>query len=232
MFERLAVDRGAILFDPERVQAPDWRLFDRDHWRARGALTAQPGGRGSIHFIDDGARHWVLRRYLRGGMAASVARDRYLFLGEERTRPFLELRLLGRLRTLALPVPVPVAAGYRRSRLTYVAELVTERLPGTQSLAETLRSGRMDGARWQAVGRCLRRFHDAGVQHADLNAHNVLLDGDGQVWVVDFDRGRMREPGPWRARVLERLAQSLAKVSGGSIGWRDGFAELRSAHDA
>jgi hypothetical protein len=42
----------------------------------------------------------------------------------------------------------------------------------------------------------------------------------------------MREPGPWRARVLERLAQSLAKVSGGSIGWRDGFAELRSAHDA
>lgn len=232
MFERLAVDCGAILFDPERVQAPDWRLFDRDRWRARGALTAQPGGRGSIHFIDDGARHWVLRRYLRGGLVASAARDRYLFLGEDRTRPFVEIRLLGRMRSLGLPVPAPVAAGYRRRRLTYVAELVTERLPGTQSLAELLRTGRMDSARWQAIGRCLRRLHAAGVQHADLNAHNILLDGGGMAWVVDFDRGRMREPGPWRERVLGRLAHSLAKVSGGSIAWRDGFAELRAAHDA
>jgi 3-deoxy-D-manno-octulosonic acid kinase len=232
MFERLAVDRGAILFDPDRVQAPDWRLFDRDRWRSRGVLTAQAGGRGTVHFVDDGARHWVLRRYLRGGLAASVARDHYLFLGEDRTRPFLELRLLGKLRALALPVPAPVAAGYRRSRLTYVAELITERLPGTQSLAELLRTGRMDDARWQSVGRCLRRFHDAGIEHADLNAHNILLDGGGQAWIVDFDRGRMREPGPWRARVLGRLERSLARVSGGSIAWRDGFSVLRSTHDA
>ena len=41
--------------------------------------------------------HWVLRRYLRGGMAARFARDRYLWLGEERTRSFRELRLLAEL---------------------------------------------------------------------------------------------------------------------------------------
>ena len=63
---RVAIERGAILFDPARVDAPDWRLFDRATWRARGALRERPGGRGSIHFIDDGARHWALRRYLRG----------------------------------------------------------------------------------------------------------------------------------------------------------------------
>lgn len=231
MFERQAIDRGAILFDPGRVEAPDWRLFDRGLWRARGALTARSGGRGSIHFIDDGPRHWVLRRYLRGGVAASFARDRYWYLGEDRTRPFREFRLLARLRELGLPVPVPVAAGYRRAMLTYVAELVTERLAGTQSLAELVRTGRMSAADWEAIGRSLRRFHDAGVQHADLNAHNVLLGADGVVWLVDFDRGRIREPGAWRERVLRRLERSLAKVSGGSIAWRDGFERLRAAHD-
>ncbi|MGQ0428611.1 MAG: 3-deoxy-D-manno-octulosonic acid kinase [Gammaproteobacteria bacterium] len=231
MSERLAIDRGAILFDPERVEAPDWSLFDRDRWRAQGVLTAQPGGRGSIHLIDDGTRHWVLRRYLRGGMVASFARDRYWFPGEDRTRPFREFRLLARLRERGLPVPVPVAAGFRRGLLTYVAELITERLAGTLSLAELVRTGRMNDAGWQAIGRCLRRFHDAGVQHADLNAHNILLDGSGQVWLVDFDRGRLCEPGAWRERVLLRLARSLAKVSGGSVTWREGFAQLRAAHD-
>lgn len=230
MIERVPVDRGAILFDPDRVDAPDWRLFDRDAWRARGALSARPGGRGSIHFIDDGARHWVLRRYLRGGFAASFARDRYWYLGEERTRPFREFRLLARLRQLGLPVPAPVAAGYRRGAFTYVAELVTERIARARTLAELVRAGPPDAVGWQAIGRCLRRFHDAGVQHADLNAHNVLLDDSGHAWVVDFDRGRLREPGPWHGRVLDRLAHSLAKVSGGSIDWRDGFAQLRAAH--
>ncbi len=43
-----------------------------------------------------------------------------------------------------------------------------------------------------------------------------LLDGAGTPWVVDFDRGRIREAGAWRERVLERLGRSLARVSGGS----------------
>lgn len=232
MIERVAVDRGAILFDPERVEAPDWRLFDRDRWRAQGALRERPGGRGSIHFIDDGSRHWALRRYLRGGWAAHVARERYIYLGEDRTRPFSEFRLLWKLRGMQLPVPVPVAAGYRRGRVTYVAELITERIAGARSLAERVRADDLRDADWQAIGRCLRRFHDAGVHHADLNAHNVLLDGAGRPWVVDFDRGRIRAPGGWRDRALQRLGRSLAKVSGGSIAWRDGFARLRTAHDA
>ena len=230
MFERLAVDCGAVLFDPARVDDPGWQLFDRARWRERGALTAERGGRGNIDFIEDGHRSWALRRYLRGGLPARFARERYLFLGEDRTRSFRELRLLARLRSLGLPVPAPVAAGYRRSAFTYVAEIITERLAGAIPLIDAMHSGGMDGARWDAIGRCLRRFHDAGVQHADLTARNVLVDDAGGVWLLDFDRGRLREPGAWRAGVIERLARSLAKHAAPGHEWRAGFEQLRRAH--
>jgi 3-deoxy-D-manno-octulosonic acid kinase len=94
-----------------------------------------------------------------------------------------------------------------------------------------LRAGRMNETRWAAAGRCLRRFHDAGVQHADLTANNIMLGEAGEVWVLDFDRGRLREPGAWRERVLDRLARSLAKITAGRIEWQPGFTVLRSAHD-
>jgi 3-deoxy-D-manno-octulosonic acid kinase len=232
MFDRQSIDRGAILFDPERVAAPGTGLFEPELLRARGTLSEERGGRGSILFFDEDGVHWVLRRYLRGGMAARVARDRYLWLGEERTRSFRELRLLGELRRRKLPVPVPVAARYLRGLVSYRAELITERLPGARPLSALLAERRMDDARWTAVGRCLRSFHDAGVQHADLNANNIMLGEQGETWLLDFDRGRLREPGAWREGVLDRLARSLAKIGAGATDWQAGFELLRLAHDA
>lgn len=231
MIQRLAIDRGAILFDPEFVDSPGPQIFNRTYWRERGALTERAGGRGSIHFIDDGRRHWALRRYLRGGVPASLSRRHYLWLGEERTRSFHELRLLQALRSRGLPVPAPVAALYRRGLLTYSAQLITLRIPGARPLSELLATGEMNDARWAAIGRVLRRFHDAGVQHADLNAQNILLDAQDAVWLLDFDRGRERAPGAWRERTLQRLARSLAKLPPVDGDWRRGFALLRRAHD-
>jgi 3-deoxy-D-manno-octulosonic acid kinase len=233
-FDRLELPDGALLFDPALVSDPV-RLFDLEALAARGALAAERGGRGSVSYLTLDGREFVLRRYLRGGLPAKISRDRYLWLGEGRTRAFLELRMLDELARRGLPVPRPAAARYVRSGLTYRGELVTERLQGTRSLAQRWLAGEAGEADWVAAGRCIRRFHDAGVQHADLNANNIMLDGKGGAWLLDFDRGRLREPGPWRERILARLGRSLAKIArtaGLDDDWRARFDVLKRAHDA
>jgi 3-deoxy-D-manno-octulosonic acid kinase len=232
--ERVELPDGAILFDP--ALAPDPRmLFDRGELSARSALSDAPGGRGSVSYIALEGREFVLRRYLRGGWAARISQDRYLWLGEQRTRPFREFGLLAQLLERGLPVPRPVAARYRRAGPTYRGSLVTARLSGAVSLAEQWLAGETRDADWVGVGRCIRRFHDAGVQHADLNANNIMIDGRGGTWLLDFDRGRLRKPGSWHRKSLARLGRSLEKLSrlaSPDDDWRARMAVLRDAHDA
>jgi 3-deoxy-D-manno-octulosonic acid kinase len=233
-FERVELPAGAILYD-QALGADPGTFFDRQALAAQQALVDARGGRGSVAYIRREGREFVLRQYLRGGIPARIARDRYLWLGEERTRPFREFRLLAALLQLGLPVPRPVAARYLRTGLTYRGELVTERLPGAESLAGRWLAGRTRDADWREAGRCIRRFHDAGAQHADLNANNIMLDDRGNVWLLDFDRGRLRKPGPWRERSLERLGRSLEKLSrmaSPDDDWRKRMSLLRDAHEA
>ena len=67
---------------------------------------------------------------------------------------------------------------------------------------------------WQAVGRAIRQLHERQVFHADLNAHNLLIDKTGQAWVVDFDKCELRTGEDWKPRNLERLLRSLRKEAG------------------
>src|SRR2546430_8298474 len=66
-----------------------------------------------------------------------------------------------------------LAARYRHHGLTYTGDIITERVPVVGSLSECLRTGALSLLTWIAIGHCIRRFHDLGVCHADLNAHNV-----------------------------------------------------------
>ncbi len=223
----LRTGRGAMLYDASRIDQPDERLFERAHWRSRGALEELPGGRGTVAFVADGNRHWVLRHYLRGGAVAAVLGDRYLWTGAARTRSFAEWRLLRRLADLGLPVPPAVAARYVRCGPWYRADLLTEELPSRLTLAQALAAGPLDAATWRSVGECVGRLHARGVRHADLNAHNLVLGGPAKVYVLDFDRGEIVRRGAWEQRVLARLRRSLEKVTREGPAGRFGEDEWR-----
>lgn len=200
----------AIVYDADALPEADRRLFDPAHWRALGALEGTAPGRGTTCFLDAPFGRAVLREYLRGGWPAHITRDRYLFTGLDRSRPFREFHLLRRVRAAGLDVPPPLAALARRGGLTYGGALLTRRLEDVTPLERRLGDADLD---WRAVGHGLRRFHDAGLRHADLNARNVLVgDAGARVCLVDLDRARF-DPG--RAvdgrRNLGRLKRSLAK---------------------
>ncbi len=214
---RIATPRGAMLADPHCLgNLPDTAgeaLFDPQFWAARGALGAVSAGRGAAWFVDCGPRQWVLRHYRRGGFMARIAHDRYLWGGEGRVRAFAEYRILERLTRRGLPVPKPVAARYRRSGVIYRCDLIVERIADAKPLSSMLAAAILCDASWRAIGATIARLHREGVDHADLNAHNILLDGRGAVSAIDFDRCRLRAPGAWTLRNLRRLHRSLVKIS-------------------
>src|ERR1700741_5288433 len=95
MHEQLRQDaEGAILFDATLSPQVDGAWFDAEYWRQQGALNVQSGGRGGVAVIHTPAGECVLRHYRRGGMVAALLGDRYLWTGSDRTRGFLEFRLL------------------------------------------------------------------------------------------------------------------------------------------
>ena len=207
---------GAMLYDASGLHHPDTAVFDPAHWQARGAFETTRGGRGTVAFVRASReQRWVLRHYRRGGLMAHLSDDLYVWTGADRTRSFREWRLLRQLRAWGLPVPAPVAARYQRAGPFYRADLLTAELPVRRTLAEALQQAALPTEAWHAIGQCVGSLHAHGVQHADLNAHNLLVGASSDIYVLDFDRGRIRARGAWERAVLARLRRSLLKVTSG-----------------
>jgi 3-deoxy-D-manno-octulosonic acid kinase len=214
--------------------------FLPDYWRAQGSVLGEAPGRGTSLFVDpaelsDGAARddtqddaWVLRPYRRGGMVARLSRRHYLWTGLERTRAFRELRLLAELHDEGLPVPRPVAAAVTREGLVWTGALITVRISGARALADLLMANDTDTALLERVGSVIRRFHEAGLDHVDLNARNLLVDARRRVWLIDLDRCRLRSPGRWQAANLARLARSLARFDAAAAA--DAMADIEHGY--
>jgi 3-deoxy-D-manno-octulosonic acid kinase len=224
--------RSAILSDVALAQA-DASLFDPEAYGPRARRVEGEGGRGSAWFVEGAFGQGVLRHYRRGGWAARLSRDAYVWQGEEATRSFREFRFTAALRAQGLPVPKPLAAWYRRQGVFYRAALLMQRIPGVRSFGACVAVQGSD-APWEGVGRALGRCHAVGARHADGNATNILVDGEAQAWIIDWDRGRIdRDVSAWQEVVFSRLRRSFRKVAPGIAEpvIEDGMRRLRAAHD-
>ena len=205
---------GAIVYDTAILNQISESAFSPTAWASATPISGvlRSGGRGTTLLVSDGTNEFVLRHYMRGGLPGRIVRDLYLWTGERETRSFSEWYLLAKLVRRGLPVPQPVAARYSRKGPFYTADLLMRRLPGIRSLAERILERPGSRAFWRGIGKGIHRFHAAGVYHADLNAYNVQVDEQDSLYLLDFDRGRLLEPGIWRQKNIARLHRSLKKI--------------------
>lgn len=171
-------------------------------------------GRGTVLFFEHESRELVLKRYHRGGLIGKFVKSSYVFCGLSRTRMWREFQLLASMRELGLPVPRPIAVRcIRSSPLSYQGEMIAERIPNSRTLAEILCTENLSDKTWESVGLVIRRFHQHAVEHADLNACNILLNANGQVFLIDFDKSVLhnKRDHSWCQANLSRLRRSLNK---------------------
>ncbi|MFK8031800.1 MAG: 3-deoxy-D-manno-octulosonic acid kinase [Gammaproteobacteria bacterium] len=228
---RKRVGAQVLLLQSDFSEDAENHVFDPSGWRLSEPVGS---GRGANWYVGTGEQSFVLRHFRRGGAIARLLGDKYWFRSEDSTRSFAEFNLLLKMHRSGLPVPEPVAAGYIKFGPWYRAQLLTRRIPCAQSWSVELSTD--SGSRfWEDVGRAVAKVHNALVDHADLNAHNVMTDDTGQVFIIDFDKSTERDSlaGGWRQSNLSRLHRSLNKIlpdqqSLVDAGWRQLISAYKS----
>lgn len=195
------------------------QVFDERYLEEHDLLDGEAAaGRGNTFFFNLDNHALVLRHYRRGGLARHVSARRYVYTGLSRTRALTEFDVLLRLQALNLPAPIPYAVQVLMGRCTYEASLITHRIAG-DTLARQLSRQAVSTALWRSIGARLAQFHRNGVFHADLNAHNIMIDDTDQVSLIDFDRGAIRalpanpSGSGWCEANIRRLERSLRKIA-------------------
>ncbi len=228
-FERSRV----VIFDAARLSRPSAEIFNIEHWSQSSVLD---GGRGRTYAIRGDFGDAVLRHYRRGGLVSRFVGDRYWWTGAAKTRPIREFELLAQAHGAGLPVPRPIAAQVLRHGLVYSGDLIMARIVDGQKLSNVLLSDSgWTRLNWAGLGHAIGSVHLAGFEHADLNAHNVLIDAAGRFWIIDWDRGRRHGRGSvdWAQSNLARLQRSLRKLFGGRLDLPDArkaWSALTEAH--
>jgi 3-deoxy-D-manno-octulosonic acid kinase len=205
---------GAILYDKSIINQISEERFTANGWPHSEILMGKlgSGGRGNTMFVGNVPRQFVLRHFRRGGLIGKFVRDQYVWSGEENTRSFAEWRMLAKMAEHDLRVPRPAAARYSRHGTFYTADIITVRIPGVRPLSEVIAEAPQNVEFWNRLGAAINHFHSVGVYHADMNAYNLQIDEDGDLWMLDFDRGRLLQPGRWQQQTLNRLHRSLQKI--------------------
>lgn len=222
----------AFWYDEQLLKEPVEKAFDAEYWQNTGKVIGSATGRGTTWFVQTETVDAALRHYRRGGLFGKLVADSYWFSGWEKTRSYQEFQLLQQLRESGVNVPRPIAARAIRTCFTYKADLLSEKVANARDLVAILQQTPICTEMYQKIGREIRKMHNAQINHTDLNIHNILIDEQQQVWIIDFDKCYQQSGDSWKQGNLERLKRSFIKEVGKrQIYWQlADFGAIESAY--
>ena len=180
------------------------------------------GGRGCVtHTEIPGFGRVVIKHYTRGGVFGRFIKHTYLRCGPIRSR--VEFDLLAQVRALGVNVPEPLVVA-TSGLLLYRTWLIIREVPEKRTLAD-LALADEDRAR-EAMDKLLVQVTSLvrnGIYHIDLHPGNVLVQQDGTLFIIDFDKAcrfrggitelRNRYIIRWRRAVIKHaLPQFLSEI--------------------
>jgi len=164
-------------------------------------------------YLPQGACERVfVRRLVRGGMIRWCGN---LHFGAN--RPLQELRAVEAAQLAGIDVPAILAV--KATRVWgpfYRLVIVMREIPDASTLLDMVPS-LTPGERHKTIrrlGGMIRRMHEVGIYHPDLTVHNIVLDADGEVHILDFDKAEIvaRKNSRLELRDMARLNRSIEKT--------------------
>ncbi len=172
-----------------------------------------PSGRGSAYFTAiEGIGDCVVRKYMRGGMLRFANRDGFI----NHDRFLNELKVNLHAQSQNVPSPEPVAVVIKGSdRLN--GWMLTKKIENAIDLLSFCRITENKALVEKAgleTGAALRKMHDTGIRHGDINGANILIAED-KVYIIDYDGSSIVQsmPKEFREQNMLRLMRSLIKES-------------------
>ncbi|OLQ86128.1 3-deoxy-D-manno-octulosonic acid kinase [Vibrio panuliri] len=218
----LQVDNQTIWYDETLLKEDPKQVFSPEFWQKNGQVIGSAQGRGTTWFVKTKLLDAALRHYRRGGLFGKIVNDSYLFSRWEKTRSYQEYQLLQVLIGAGVNVPRPIAARAIKQGLVYKADLLSEKIANAKDLVSVLSENALSDEMYQKIGQEIRKMHDAQVNHTDLNIHNILIDDQEKVWIIDFDKCNRQSGDDWKQSNLDRLKRSFEKEVGKrNVAWQE-----------
>jgi len=210
------LDRGRWRVVAARLELAEMTaLLEAARAGKAGGEKVSSGRGGAMRVTLRGGKVVFVRQYLRGGLVRFFVHDLFLL---RPPRPMRELEATETARAAGCHVPIVHAVAVEESGPFYRGWIVTSAIDGARAYIDVLAAGdeAARAALLTAAGAAIRGLHDAGVYHPDLNGHNLLVDAEGKVAVIDFDRAVVAAPGLSRLaqKGRDRFWRSLRKLSG------------------
>ena len=99
----------------------------------------------------------------------------------------------------------------KKTGLYYQADIILKKISSARDLHHILLANSLTTDVWKKIGQTIAKFHHYQIYLHDLNIHNIMLDIENEVWLIDFDKCQIRQGSNWKNSNIARLKRSFEK---------------------